>query len=65
MTTRSKIFAGTANTRLAAEIADRLDVKLGACAIDRLPDGEVAVHLLVATAVERVLADAAPRAGIP
>ena len=40
------IFAGTANPALAAAIARELGVQLGACAIDRFPDGEVAVQLL-------------------
>jgi ribose-phosphate pyrophosphokinase len=42
------IFAGTANPALAAAIARELDVQVGACAIDRFPDGEVAVQLLEA-----------------
>ncbi len=40
------IFAGTANPELAAAIARELDVPLGACSIDRFPDGEVEVQLL-------------------
>src|SRR5258707_13037848 len=40
------IFAGTANPTLAASIARELGVRLGACSIDRFPDGEVAVRLL-------------------
>jgi phosphoribosylpyrophosphate synthetase len=40
------IFTGTANSALAAAIARQLGVQLGACAIDRFPDGEVAVQLL-------------------
>jgi len=40
------IFSGTANPALAAAIADELGVQLGACAIDRFPDGEMAVQLL-------------------
>jgi len=40
------IFAGTANPALAAAIARELGVQVGACAIDRFPDGEVAVQLL-------------------
>jgi ribose-phosphate pyrophosphokinase len=40
------IFAGTANPRLAEAIADELDVRVGACAVDRFPDGEVTVQLL-------------------
>jgi ribose-phosphate pyrophosphokinase len=41
-----RIFAGTANPGLAAAITGNLDVPLGACAIDRYPDGEVSVQLL-------------------
>ena len=40
------IFGGTANPALAAAIACELHVQIGACAIDRFPDGEVAVRLL-------------------
>jgi ribose-phosphate pyrophosphokinase len=40
------IFSGTANPPLASEIAAGLGVQLGACAIDRYPDGEVSVQLL-------------------
>lgn len=40
------IFGGTANPALAAAIARELHVQIGACAIDRFPDGEVAVRLL-------------------
>ncbi len=40
------IFAGSANPDLAAAITRELGVPLGACAIDRFPDGEVAVQLL-------------------
>jgi ribose-phosphate pyrophosphokinase len=40
------IFAGTANPALAAAIAGELGVQVGMCAIDRFPDGEVAVQLL-------------------
>jgi ribose-phosphate pyrophosphokinase len=40
------IFAGTANRALAASIAHELGVRLGACSIERFPDGEVAVKLL-------------------
>jgi ribose-phosphate pyrophosphokinase len=39
------IFAGTANPALGAAIARELGVPLGACAIDRFPDGEVAVRI--------------------
>jgi ribose-phosphate pyrophosphokinase len=40
------IFAGTANPALAAAIARQLGMQVGVCAIDRFPDGEVAVQLL-------------------
>jgi ribose-phosphate pyrophosphokinase len=40
------MFAGTANKPLAAAIARELGTRLGECAIDRFPDGEVAVKLL-------------------
>jgi ribose-phosphate pyrophosphokinase len=43
---RFTIFAGTASPALAAAIARQLGVQVGACAIDRFPDGEVAVQLL-------------------
>jgi ribose-phosphate pyrophosphokinase len=43
---RFTIFAGTANPMLAAAIARELGVEVGACAVDRFPDGEVAVRLL-------------------
>ena len=39
-------FSGTANRPLASAIAAELGVQLGACAIDRYPDGEVSVELL-------------------
>jgi ribose-phosphate pyrophosphokinase len=39
------IFAGSANPPLGAAIASELGVALGACAIDRFPDGEVMVQL--------------------
>jgi ribose-phosphate pyrophosphokinase len=39
------IFAGTANTELAASIARHLNVQLGACSVDHFPDGEVSVRL--------------------
>jgi phosphoribosylpyrophosphate synthetase len=40
------IFAGSANPALAAAIARTLGVRIGACAVDRFPDGEMAVELL-------------------
>jgi ribose-phosphate pyrophosphokinase len=40
------IFSGRANPALAAAIARELGVPVGACAVDRFPDGEVAVQLL-------------------
>lgn len=39
------IFAGTANPELAAAIAADLGMLLGACAIDRFPDGETSIQL--------------------
>ena len=39
------IFAGTANPELAATIAADLGMLLGACAIDRFPDGETSIQL--------------------
>src|SRR5215211_6638538 len=39
------IFAGTANTELAEGIARELGVRLGACAVERFPDGETSVRL--------------------
>jgi ribose-phosphate pyrophosphokinase len=46
MSSAFTIFAGTANPTLAREIARELGVPIGASAIDRFPDGEVAVQLL-------------------
>jgi ribose-phosphate pyrophosphokinase len=40
------IFAGSANPALADATARELGVKLGLCAVDRFPDGEVSVALL-------------------
>lgn len=39
------LFAGTANPGLAAAIAAELGVRLGACTIERFPDGETTVRL--------------------
>ncbi len=39
------IFSGTANPELAASIARELGVALGACTVERFPDGEVSVWL--------------------
>src|SRR5829696_2790002 len=39
------IFAGTANAELAAGVARELGVQLGACAVERFPDGEMSVRL--------------------
>ena len=39
------IFAGTANPTLGAAIVQELGVRLGACTIDRFPDGEVSVRI--------------------
>jgi ribose-phosphate pyrophosphokinase len=40
------LFAGSANAALADAVARELGVRIGGCAIDRFPDGEVAVQLL-------------------
>src|SRR5437868_14646897 len=39
------IFAGTANPDLAQSIARELGVQLGACQVERFPDGEASVRL--------------------
>jgi ribose-phosphate pyrophosphokinase len=39
------LFAGSASRDLAGSVARDLEVRLGACAIERFPDGEVSVHL--------------------
>ena len=39
------LFAGTANPALAAGVAAELGIGLGACAVERFPDGEVAIEL--------------------
>jgi ribose-phosphate pyrophosphokinase len=41
----SVVFAGSANGALAAGVAQELGVQLGACTIDRFPDGEVAIRI--------------------
>ena len=45
MTDAATIFAGTANPDLARAVARELGVRLGACAVERFPDGEVSVRL--------------------
>ena len=40
------IFSGSANPTLAAMIARELGSQVGACVLDRYPDGDVAVQLL-------------------
>jgi hypothetical protein len=40
------IFTGTANPALAGTIARELGTQVGACVVDRYPDGDVAVQLL-------------------
>jgi ribose-phosphate pyrophosphokinase len=40
------IFTGTAKPTLAATIACELDTQVGACVVDRYPDGDIAVKLL-------------------
>lgn len=39
------LFAGTANPQLAAAVAAELNVELGACTVERFPDGEVGVEV--------------------
>jgi ribose-phosphate pyrophosphokinase len=39
------IFAGTANTNLAAAIARELGVRPGSCKIEKFPDGEISIQL--------------------
>jgi ribose-phosphate pyrophosphokinase len=39
------IFTGTANERLAASVAREAGVRLGACSVERFPDGEISVRL--------------------
>lgn len=39
------IFAGTANPELAESVARELGARLGACAVERFPDGETSVRL--------------------
>lgn len=46
MNNECAIFAGTANRELAKTIARELGTRLGACVVDRYPDGDVAVQLL-------------------
>jgi ribose-phosphate pyrophosphokinase len=45
MTDGFVIFAGTANAELAAGVARSLGVRLGACEVERFPDGETSVRL--------------------
>jgi ribose-phosphate pyrophosphokinase len=45
MTDGFVIFAGTANAGLAAGVARELGVTLGACEVERFPDGETSVRL--------------------
>ena len=40
------VFAGTANPALAEAVARELGVRLGACQVERFPDGEISVRLL-------------------
>jgi ribose-phosphate pyrophosphokinase len=39
------IFGGSANPQLAAAIARNMGVRLGGCAVERFPDGELSVQL--------------------
>ena len=43
---RLKIFSGTANPALGAEICKALDVPPGQCEVARFSDGEVRIHIL-------------------
>lgn len=43
--TDAVLFAGSAHPELAAAIANELAMKLGACAVEQFPDGELAVHI--------------------
>ncbi|HKC65597.1 MAG TPA: ribose-phosphate pyrophosphokinase-like domain-containing protein, partial [Pyrinomonadaceae bacterium] len=45
MTDDFVIFAGTANRELAARVARELGLKLGACTVERFPDGETSIRL--------------------
>lgn len=45
MTEDFTIFAGTAHPDLAAALARELGVELGACKVERFPDGELSVRL--------------------
>src|SRR5438045_6843427 len=45
MTDALTIFAGTANPDLARKVARELGVQLGACQVERFPDGETSVRL--------------------
>ena len=45
MSERIVLFAGTANPSLAASVAAVLGVQLGACTVERFPDGELSVWL--------------------
>ena len=46
MNNKFAIFAGRANPALAAAMGHGLGVRVGACVVDRYPDGDVAVQLL-------------------
>ena len=45
MTDKFTIFAGTAHPDLAEAVAGELGSPLGACTVERFPDGEVSVRL--------------------
>jgi ribose-phosphate pyrophosphokinase len=45
VTDKFTIFAGTANPDLAEAVAGELGSPLGACTVERFPDGEVSVRL--------------------
>jgi ribose-phosphate pyrophosphokinase len=48
------LFTGTANPRLASEVAKRLGTSLAACILDRFPDGELHVELRESVRGKRV-----------
>jgi len=42
---RMKVFSGSSNRALAAEIADYLNIELGNCVLDRFSDGEIHFYI--------------------
>lgn len=45
MTETFTLFSGTANPELARSVACEMGVPLGACSVERFPDGEISVRL--------------------